>query len=146
MDYFAENFVMDIILKELTKEAKLLEQYLQEEIAKYKASYTPIRYVRTGEWERSIHVSAPRIEGNSIIMEINFSDSVMHESAMGGEMGDVSSIMEIGVYWGRKFGISPNKFSNWNGTHYIRNAVNRFNKDNESGITLEVFIGEEKYI
>ena len=131
-------------------EAKRLADLIRAEIKIYMNDYDQDFYVRTKkkDWLSSVRVGKATPNGNTVTVYITFEQSlIMHPSwnANGGEDGNVGWLMEVGVTWGKSKGIKPNKYSNWGGTHYLKNAVNSWNKSNKYGMTAQILYNGEVY-
>ncbi|WP_010498386.1 hypothetical protein [Paenibacillus elgii] len=137
-------FNQDSIKRALQSEAERLQKYLIEEIDKHLMSYQPIEYERTGAWLESIRVNPAKRVGNEFSISITFDDQfAYHTSAIGGEDGYVPWLMEVG--WKDHSKQTPH-FKGFKGTHYIKNAVERWNQDNKFGFEIRVYHGKERYI
>ncbi|MCM3274164.1 hypothetical protein [Paenibacillus elgii] len=137
-------FNQDSIKRALQSEAERLQKYLIEEIDKHLMSYQPIEYHRTGAWLESIRMSPVKRVGNEFIISITFDDQfAYHPSVIGGEDGYVPWLMEVG--W-KDHSYSTPHFKGFKGTHYIKNAVERWNRDNKFGFKIRVYHGKERYL
>jgi len=124
------NFGGKSPLQLVETEAKRLADLIRAEIKIYMNDYDPDVYIRTSgeDWYNSVRVSKAISDGKTVTVNITFEESlIMHPSwnTNGGEDGNVGWLMEVGVIWGRSRGIKLNKYSNWNGTHYLTNAVDK---------------------
>lgn len=146
-----KQFIMNdkSIRKALDSEMQRLQRYLIEEINAYLDSYQPIQYQRTGAWLESIRVNPIQMVGNTYSISLTFDDEfAYHSSYLGNDQPDgyVPWLMEVGWDIRDKFGGRDNRFTRFEGSHYIKKAVERWNQDNKLGFTISVFRGDERYI
>jgi hypothetical protein len=139
----------DQLMQLMRSELKKLEGYLKEEIEAYKASYQPKVYVRTGNWENSIRLNEPYIEGNTIVAKIDFDEDLAnHPSVIGSDQPDgfVPWLLETG--WDINDKVQPRRpmFTDHPGTHYIKKAVDRFNAENRFWLKVNVYYNGVKYV
>jgi hypothetical protein len=129
----------------LISEAERLQRYLIEEIDNHFMSFQPQYYHRTGAWLESIRVNPPEQIGNEYSISITFDDNFAYHPSVvpGGEEGYVPWLMEVG--WKDRNYETPH-FDGFKGTHYIKNAVERWNRDNKFGFEIRVYHGDERYI
>ena len=144
------NFGDRSIFEIIKSEARRLETLIVDEIMLYKSMYKPKIYKRTGMWEHSVKVGEPVAKGNNIItIDITFEDALaLHDSfnINGGEEGYVPWIMEIGINWGERKGLTPNRYSNWGNeviidrvsTGYLKRAVDRWMINNPYGMHVDI--------
>jgi len=133
----------------LQSEAERLQKYLVEEIDDYynDGSYKPKVYERTGRWLESIKITSPIQIGNKFSISITFDESLAnHPSWLGQEDGYVPWLMELGWDIRDKFNGADNRFTHFEGTHYIYRACQRWNRDNKFGFKITVLHGNERYI
>lgn len=136
-------------LKEVLVEAALqLEELLKEELNSYFSSYNPKEYKRTGNTLASITVGEPKMNTiNEWTIEITFDEGLAnHPSVFGQEQGYTPWLLNVGWNIESKVGYSRPMFTNHPGTHYIQNAVERFNADNQYGLHVIVEHNGETYI
>jgi len=137
-------FNQDSIKRALQSEIERLQKYLIEEINKHLMSYKPKEYQRTGSWLESIRVNPIKRIGNEFSISITFGDEfAYHPSSIDGEDGYVPWLMEVG--WKDRSYSTPH-FDGFQGTHYIKNAVERWNRENRFGFNVKVFRGTKRYI
>lgn len=147
-----QSILNDQIAKILKQEAERLERYIKEEINNYYRSYFPLIYPRTENWLRSLRIGQPKINDNdnTISMEIYFyEDLAYHPSIIDPDkhpMGYVPWLMEVGWHWRESIQPRRYRFSDFEGTHYIANAVKRFNEENPYKLQVMVFHGDERYL
>lgn len=129
----------------INREVHRLYRYLIEEMDKHYASFSPEHYHRTGAWYESIQVHPVRQVGDAFVAKITFVDEfAFHPSVVpGGEDGYVPWLMEVG--WKDRSHSTPH-FDGFRGTHYIKKAVERWNRDNRLGLTVRVYRGNERYL
>lgn len=131
----------------LERELKRLEGYIKEEIQNYLNSYTPTVYERTGNWMESVRISPVTQVGNYLQASIYFDNALAnHPSLFGGEPGYVPWLMEVGWHWRDDKQPRTYRLSDFEGTHYIAKAVERFNSENRHGIKVTVTYNGKKYI
>lgn len=133
----------------LINAAHMLEDYLKEELQNYFDSYQPKEYVRTGNTVNSIRVSEPYKSGVGWSIEIYFDESLaLHDSVIGNNQpkGYTPWLLEVGWNIENKVGFSRPMFTSHPGTHYIKHAVEKFNRDNQYGLEVHVYHGDDKYI
>jgi hypothetical protein len=132
------------IKQALNSEAQRLQTYLVEEINDHLNNFIPEYYHRTGAWLESIRVNPVQQIGNAFIITITFDDEfAYHPSVAGGDDGYVPWLMEVG--WKNHDYKTPH-FQGFEGTHYIKKAVERWNADNKFGFHISVYHGDERYI
>lgn len=133
------------IKKNLQSEMNRLQRYLTEEIVRHYNSFTPEYYHRTGAWIESIRVNPIKRDGVGWSISLTFDDDMAYHPSVvpGGEDGYVPWLMEVG--WKDRNYETPH-FDGFKGTHYIKNAVERWNKNNRFGFTISVYRGNERYL
>lgn len=133
------------VRRDLQNEMDRLQRYLIEEMNDHYESYSPEYYQRTGAWLESIRVNPIEKIGNSYSMSLTFDDNfAYHPSVVNGDRnGYIPWLLEVG--W-KSHSYSTPHFDGFKGTHYIRNAVDRWNKNNKFGFVIRVFHGNEQYI
>ena len=137
--------VIQMVGQELLK----LERYIKDNINEYLNSYSPEQYQRTGAWLDSIYVTKATMASGLVTASIKFDDiQAYHPSVIGEnqEFGYVPMLMETGWDISDKIGRDTPMFAVHKGTHYIRDAVNKFNSKNKYGIKVSVYFGDEQYI
>jgi hypothetical protein len=138
------------VSKFLKQEGERLKKYIEEEIAIYKTSYTPKIYIRTGNWENSMELGNPYQDGNNMIIEIRFNPvlanhpSVIHPEDES-QQGYVPWLMEVGWHWHKPHKVIP-RFTDFEGTQYIKKAVERYNANNPYGFKIKVYHDNKQYI
>jgi hypothetical protein len=138
----------------LKQEAKRLQDLLRQEISYYKTVIYPIPvvYERTGNWEDSIYVAEPYkdVDGRWVI-SIKFDrDKAIHPSVIYPNdpswAGYVPWLMEVG--WRTRYDeVHPiYMFTRFEGVHYIKKAIDKYNQNNQYGIQVHVYWGDQLYI
>lgn len=136
------------VKKVLEEEAKRLEQLIKEEIVHYYNSYKPVRYKRTFNWLNSLRVDKPNIEGNKASIRIYFDDNLAyHPSVVSSDQpkGYVPWLMESG-WQVKKMKKVIYRFTYFEGTHYIKNAIEKWQQTNQYGLKIAVYFNGEPYI
>lgn len=147
------------IKKILTKEAKLLQKMIRAEIANYKSSYTNKTdkfgrpyYIRTGNWEKSIKVSAPYTQDGKLAIKIYFDpNKALHPSYVKygdqTQAGYVPWLLEVGWKWKKRTPL-PLMFGQFvpkGGSKYIEKAIKKFNAvQRPYKLQLSVFLDDKK--
>jgi hypothetical protein len=141
----SELISQENIKSALISETERLQRYLIEEINNHLDNFTPTIYKRTGAWLESIRINPPVLIGDQYSMSITFDDNFAYHPSVvpNGEPGYIPWLMEDG--WKDKSYIDPH-FDGFSGTHYIKNAVERWNNDNKFGFKITVYHGDEIYI
>lgn len=135
------------VRKALNSELERLQRYLIEEINAYLNSYSPVEYQRTGAWLESIRVNEIQKVGNEYSASITFDDEfAYHDSLFEGEQGYVPWLFEVGWHWDQSKQPRIPRLSDFEGTHYIKRSVERWNQDNRFGFKIAVYHGDERYI
>lgn len=135
------------VRKALNSELERLQRYLIEEINAYLDSYSPVQYQRTGAWLESIKVNPIQQNGKEYSASITFEDSLAyHDSLFGGEQGYVPWLFEVGYHWDESKQPRIPRLSDFDGIHYIKRSVERWNRDNKFGFKIAVYHGDERYI
>lgn len=115
------------------KDVELLQNYIQEEIDNYYASYTPEVYERTEELKNAI-----RVEQNSDGFIIYFDENYATKpSLFGGEDGRTDLLINDGWSWHEFPNASAGsdvtyRFMYYEGYHFIEKALYRFLSENKN--------------
>ncbi len=136
------------MVKMLKSELKRLEQYIKEELQKYFDSYEPTVYVRTGDTMRSITLSEPYLDGDSLCAEITFDEGLAnHPSVMGRNQPDGYTPHLLQEGWSISASVQPRVayFTDHPGSNYLLNAIARFNADNKYGLKVTAYYNGEPY-
>lgn len=138
------------IVKILTEAGQELEKLMIAELNSYFDSYSPTVYSRTGNTVKSIRVGKPRkVSVNEWSLAITFDEGLAnHRSYIGADQPDgyVPWLLEVG--WNIEDKVQPSRpmFTNHHGTHYITNAVEKFNASNTHGLKVTVEHNGQRYI
>jgi len=127
----------------LNNEMERLQRYLIEEINDHYNSYEPTQYKRTGAWLESITVNPIVKTATGYSVSLTFDEGFAIHQGVTGEPAYVPWLMEVG--WKNTSYETPH-FEGFKGTHYIKNAVERWNRDNRFGFQIRVYHGNERYI
>ena len=114
-----------------------LEGYLKEGLQAYFDSYTPTEYERTGQTMRDIKVGMPTQTSHGV-WNVSIGMDSPHQSLFGGEDGNTLSLINTGFEWGKQPDTTIEHFSRFEGTNYIQEAVEKFNKNNRYGMSVKV--------
>jgi hypothetical protein len=138
------------IVSILTEAGQELEKLMIAELDSYFDSYSPTVYSRTGNTVKSIKVGKPRkVSVNEWSLAITFDEGLAnHRSYIGADQPDgyVPWLLEVG--WNIEDKVQPSRpmFTNHHGTHYITNAVEKFNASNTHGLKVTVEHNGQRYI
>jgi hypothetical protein len=134
---FIKMLSIQLILK-LEKLKELAIEDLRQEILTTVYSEPNEMYERTGQLLRSIDSTPVQIKGNQITFDIFFNEDLMeHESKFGTTKGiyaDVSLLTNMGHH--HKTKMSPKRLHQYDGYHYVEQAMKRIKKD------LEIYLKE----
>ena len=136
----------------LREEGKRLKKIARKVWLEYEGSYTPSKYVRTGNSLKSIKLgNVFKVDDNTWGIELTFqNDLAYHNSVLKSKSGKKHkkghSIMLISSGWIVKKGKHKNIYrfgyyeskSGYQGFDYIGKVVNEFNSGKHQGISLEV--------
>lgn len=131
------NMKSSEIEKLLIKASKQLEGYLKEGLQKYFDSYKPTEYKRTGQTMNDIKLGVPT-QTSPGIWNISIKMNSPHKSLFGGEDDNTLSLLNTGFKWEEEPNTPIEHFSRFKGTNYIQEAVAKFNKNNDYGMTVKV--------
>lgn len=137
------------IIKTIEKEALRLEKYIKDAIQEYYNSYQPKVYKRTFAWMNSVRVGKPYIENGYVYIEIYFDkEYALHPSIMKGNYPDgyVPWLMEVGWNIRDKVKIDKYRFTHFEGTHYIRKSIEKWEQENKYGLQVAVYLDGERYL
>jgi hypothetical protein len=138
------------IRKVLTEAGRELEKLMIDELNAYYLSYEPSVYQRTGDTVASIQVGKPqKISINEWSLAITFDETLaFHKSYIGEDQPDGYTPWLLEVGWNIEDKVQPSRpmFTRHPGTHYITNAVRRFNSNNKHGLKVTVEHNGQRYI
>lgn len=134
----------------LTKAGQELQRLMIAELDAYYQSYEPTVYQRTGNTVKSIRVGKPqKLSINEWSLEITFDENLAnHKSYIGDNQPDGYTPWLLEVGWNIEDKVQPSRpmFTKHAGTHYITNAVNKFNSNNPHGLIVTVERNGQRYI
>lgn len=130
--------------EKLKKEIDRLYDCIQDEIDDYYDSYSPKVYKRTGMWKRSMYAEDLvdiRLEGDQIKLSVRTDPRrAYHWNITGDHMSFVNLLMENGWLASNleaKIGVR-NRFTRYEGAHCVKNGIERWNRNNSLGLTIDV--------
>ena len=124
----------------LRQEAERLRQCIQDRIDEIYDIYQPRVYQRTYAFQSSLYVDdVVRIDtiGKKLTIRLLFNDNAYHPSLWGGDKGYLPSLLNDGWSW-KNSNIDIYRFSNFDGYHFLENAVDDYNQDNPYGIKVNI--------
>lgn len=125
----------------LKQEAERLHQYIQDEIDEAYMSYTPKVYKRTYQFEHSLYVDDMveiNATGTQLSIKLKFNDTLAwHNSLWNGSDGYLPALLDDGWSW-HSSNVNIYRLSNFDGYHFLENAVDKYNQDNPYGIKVNI--------
>lgn len=128
------------IEQQMKNEAKRFVKILQEEIDRWYASYEPSIYNRSYEMENSIYAENfvdINVNGNTLEIKVKYTDKAYHQSLWGGEV-DTLLLMNNGYEVSKGWHKNIPYFGYRDGGHFLESAVERYNNDNDLGVTIQI--------
>lgn len=144
-----QSIAQQKVYKVLKTEANRLERFLRDEIENYLSSYKPKVYKRTGDLLRSLRVSEPfpySISGSFAIKVYFESSLAYHPSLFGGRSGYVPILLDKGWHWSENKRPRIYRLSDFDGIHFIKRAVKRFQSSNKLKLKVLVINGGDEYL
>jgi len=139
---------LDNVQTVLRHETLRLQQYLKEELQSYFDSYKPKVYDRTGNTVASIIVGEPIYEGGlGYSCEISFDESLAYHPSYISEdqpKGNTIWLLNSGWRTRRDSVRSIENFTSFQGTNFIMDAVDMFNRNNPYGITVTIYKDDQE--
>lgn len=124
----------------LKSETNRLKQFIQNELDMAYMSYYPKVYHRTGLFQQSLFVDdaiSVSASGKQLTMNVKFNDLAWHDSLWNGSSGYLPVLWSEGWSW--KDQSDPReRFTYWNGNHFLKNAIEKYNNDNSYGIVAKI--------
>jgi hypothetical protein len=140
--------------KALLKEGKKLEKIARKEWRRYLGSYSPQRYVRTGDSEKAIKLKTTpiKISENEIAIEVTWDNELAwHNSVVPKSQKKGHAILLISAGWHSKklekiYGRRVPRHTYYEGYGYLTKVINAYNavRDNRIGLELEVLVKSKK--
>lgn len=127
------------IEKVLIKATRELEGYLKEGLQSYFSGYNPKQYDRTGQTMNDINVALP-VQTSPGIWNVSIEMNSPHKSLFGGEDGNTLRLLNTGFEWEHQPDTPIEHFSRFEGTNYVQEAVDKFNKNNQYGINVRIIM------
>jgi hypothetical protein len=125
----------------IKQEANKLRDFVRQEILLYYESYEPKEYVRTEGLLNSLRVDAVKNEGDALSVRIWFAEAATHPSVLGEgqDAGFTPILIDQGWHVKRGWHKDIPHFGFQKGSHFIRNAVKKYNRDNKYGFKIAAY-------
>lgn len=125
----------------LQSEMSRLKMYLQDELDLAYMSYYPKVYQRQWLFQKSLYIDDVlelSANGTQLTMYVKFNDTLAyHNSLWNGSDSYLPILWSEGWAW-KDQSHPRERFTFWNGNHFIENAVAKFNQDNPYGLIVKI--------
>ncbi len=122
--------------KIVEREGQRFLEILRAEVLRYYNSYEPSIYNRHWGMYNSIRIDPVEIKNNRISIRVYFEPNMAtHKSLFGGRSGFAPGLINYGWSWKRKRG--PYRLAYYEGFHFMRKAIDRWNRENKYGLQIQ---------
>lgn len=122
----------------LEREANRLKAILDKWIQAYYDSYTPTQYKRTYKFLNSVRVGVVKEELGRLVVNVEFNDDMVTR-----DEAYLPLLLDKG--WNQEDRSGAYHFDWYLGFHFIRKAINEYNKTNNLGVKVTAYLNGKEY-